>query len=142
MPSREFCALKRSSVRPALGKLPGIRYGSEEKLVPIPLPMPGERKTFVKSMKPRGVKVALPILKKSGEGGSPPFPCWGCAAGLEADEDEDGPSQAAAVAPASAVAVADGVLPELVDALAALALAAAAVLSAALAASAGEATKL
>jgi hypothetical protein len=63
MPKREFCALKRSSVSPAFGKFPGIRYGSEVKLVPIPLPMTGERNTLVKSMKPRGVKWAAPMLK-------------------------------------------------------------------------------
>src|SRR5579871_1264690 len=80
MPRREFWALKRSSVRPALGKFRSIRYGSEEKFVPMPLPMTGERKTLVKSMKPRGVNVALPMRKNSGEGGS--FPC-GVAAAAE-----------------------------------------------------------
>src|SRR5580698_4153587 len=73
----------------------------------MPLPITGERKTFVKSIKPRGVKVALPILKKSGEGGSPPLPCWGSAAAADVADDE---ADAAGTVGNAALAVTTGVL--------------------------------
>jgi hypothetical protein len=83
----------------------------------MPLPITGERKTFVKSMKPSGVKVAAPILKKRGAAGSPFCP-WGSAAAGVVEED------AAVADDAFASAVAEGALSELTsDALAALSVA-------------------
>src|SRR5580704_11638529 len=86
----------------------------------MPLPMTGARKTSVRSMKPSGVKVALPIRKNSGEGGgSAPFPPCG-ALGAEALElEEEGKEAAATVGVAAATLAITPALGALVATLAA-----------------------
>src|ERR1700735_3637589 len=75
MPRREFCGLRRVSV-----KLPAwvFPYGMLPNLVPMPEPGLVERETDVMSMNPTGVIYASPIFNCNGELESP---CGGATAG-------------------------------------------------------------